>query len=308
MFKNISVIFTVATIVACGMDTQIVNVVDKQNNDSGDVNIDTFEPGDTATDQSDIEDSGSQNIELEGIVGYANYMLQQVACPECVGAAQGISLSFSAEFHQPITDTHTDWIPQPGECVQNLPTTSPSINPIDVGSYINVFGPVHNFTAPKIGNSYQTTSIYETQYDRDSTHVVTSDILIEGFDFSSSRGFDYIEPVEMLYVDMSYAYQAPIYRSGATFYWGPSGSDEKFMVIVAVYTSNGTSLIGYTTCVGEDIGYLTIPGTYLSPYPPGSLVAIHLSRQSVKLVPSYDLGGYIETHMEWEVVGTGYIQ
>jgi hypothetical protein len=307
MFKHMNVIFFIVCIIAgCGMDTQIVKVVEKQNDDTGEQQLDTFVTiDDTSTDHSDTGDSQPA---LEGVVGYANYKLQQIACPECVGSVQGISLNFSAQFHQPISDTHTEWIPNSGECVQNLPIISPSINPIDVGSQITINGPVHSFVAPKVGSTYQTSAIYETQYDRDSVHAVTSNILSDGFEFSSSRGFDYIEPVSMLYVDISYAYQAPIYRSGTTFYWGPSGSEENFMVIVAVYTNNGTSLIGYTTCVSEDVGVLNIPGTYLSSYPPGSLVAIHLSRQHVELVPAYELGGYVEAHMEWEVIGTGYIQ
>ena len=310
MFKFTNLVFMTYFFVACGMDTQIVNVVEKQNNDSGTQSIDSSEP-DVADDVQDPEDDtndDTSNTQLEGVVGYINYSLQQVACPECVGSMQGINLNFSAKFHDPITDSHLEWMPNEGECIQNLQETSPSINPVNVGSQLNVNGPIHSFSAFNNGSQYQTSAIYETQYDRDSSHIVTSSELSSGVQFISSRGFDYIEPVSMLYVDISYAYQAPIYRSGMTFYWGPYGSSESFMVIVAVYTSNGSSLIGWTTCVGADTGSLNIPSTYLSSYPPGSLVAIHLSRQSVQLSESIDLGGYVESHMEWEVVGTGFIQ
>ena len=290
------------SLISCASDAQIVGIVKNQGGeDSAVVNTVDDGPG---------EDSSVDSAELvlEGIVGYTHYSLQQVACPECVGSAQEITLNFSALFHEPITDSHTEWIPSPGTCIQNLQETVPSTNPIDVGAQITITGPVHSFSAQKYGTGYQTSNIYETQYDRDSIHTVGSTVLYDEYEFVSTRGFDYIEPAAMLYVDMSYAYQAPIYRSGASFYWGPSGSEENFMIIVAVYTSNGASLIGYTTCVSQDVGYLTIPSTYLSSYPPGSLVAIHLSRQAIELVPSYDLGGYVESHMEWEVVGTGYIE
>jgi len=288
-------------LLSCAMETQIVGVVDAPD-DTQVTTVDTTVPFDT----SPLVDTSPP--QLEGIVGYANYSLQQIACPECVGASQEISLSFYAEFHDPISEMHTDWIPESGECIQNLQETSPSTNTRDAGSQLNVFGPTHTFSVPRAGNGYQTDNIYETQYDRDGDHTVYSDLLTDGFLFKSSRGFDYVEPVSLLYVDMSYAYQAPIYRSGATFFWGPSGSDEQFMIIVAVYTSTGTSLLGYVVCVGQDTGYMTIPSTYLSSYPPGSLVAVHLSRQSVELSPSQDLGGYIESHMQWEVVGTGHIE
>jgi hypothetical protein len=303
-----SLFLLVCLLMGCASDTQIVGVIKNQTNDSGEGITSTDSDDITDTDEGvDVVDTGD-GVTLEGIVGYTHYFLQQIACPECVGSIQEINVNFSAKFHQPITDSHTSWLPDPGTCVQNLQTTVPSANYIDAGMQLNINGPVHGFIAGKYGNEYYTDNLYETQYDRDGTHTVTSDVLTDGFAFDATRGFDYIEPVEMLYVDMSYAYQAPINRTGTTFYWGPSGSSENFMVIIAVYTSNGSSLIGYTTCMSQDVGYMTVPGSYLSSYPPGSIVAIHLSRQSIKLVPSYELGGYIETHMEWEVIGTGYIQ
>ena len=294
-------------LIGCASDTQIIGVVKQQGDDSASTVVENEETQED-TQSNDTAGTDSEEPVLEGIVGYTHYFFQQIACPGCVGSIQEINISFSAQFHEPITDSHTSWMPSVGECKQNLLTTVPSTNNIDVGSQINVSGPAHSFIAQKYGSEYYTESIYETQYDRDSVYHVTSGILTDGYSFDSTSGFDYIEPYSMLYVDMSYAYQAPISRTGATFYWGPSGSGGNFMIIIAVYTSNGSSLIGHTTCMSQDTGYMTVPGSYLSSYPPGSLVAIHLSRQSVQLVPSYELGGYIETHMEWEVVGTGYIQ
>ena len=43
-------------------------------------------------------------------------------------------------------------------------------------------------------------------------------------------------------------------------------------------------------------------------FPVYSLTAIHLARHRVERVPYQPLGGYIESHMEWEVVGTGYLE
>tara|TARA_Y100000593_G_C4256050_1_gene309708 strand:+ start:315 stop:1172 length:858 start_codon:yes stop_codon:yes gene_type:complete len=285
------------------METQIVGVVNTPESDTNISLVDTAPPVDTSP------TGDTSPPALDGIVGFVNYRLQQIACPECVGASQELNLNFSATFHEPISEMHTDWIPPVGSCVENLQETSPNYSSVDVGSQLLVTGPVHSFSVPRIGSGYyQTDNLYESQYDRDGSHSVYSDNLIDGFTFNSSRGFDYIEPESLLYVDMSYAYQAPIYRSGATFYWGPSGSGEKFMIIVAVYTSNGSALLGYVVCVGEDNGYMTIPSAYLSSYPPGSLAAVHMSRESINLSPAQDLGGYIETHMQWEVIGTGHIE
>ncbi len=283
-------------ICACGMETQIVGAVD---NSSDDTSI-------TITDTTDTSVTAPK---LEGVVGYVNYTFQQIACQNCMGVTQEITLNFTAVFHDAISDTHTSWMPSAGTCIENIIESSPVYVPINVGPTLDVIGPISSFSVSQIGqDTYATSSIYESQYDRDGVHTVYSDVLYDGFMFISSSGFDYVEPASLLYVDMSYAYQAPIYRSGATFYWGPSGSGENFMIIVAVYTSDGSSLLGYVACMDDDVGYMTIPSTYLSSYSQGSLVAIHLSRQSIEMSPSEDLGGYVETHIEWEVVGTGHIE
>ena len=127
-------------------------------------------------------------------------------------------------------------------------------------------------------------------------------------EFTSFHGFDSIEPFELRYVDPSYAFAAPIYRSGATFWWAPYGSNSTFTVMLAVYSPDGSSLLGYVACSGGDSGMMTIPGQYLSSYPTWALVAVHLVRHKIELVPWVEENTYIETHMEWEVVGTGHIE
>jgi len=52
---------------------------------------------------------------------------------------------------------------------------------------------------------------------------------------------------------------------------------------------------------------MTIPSQYLQSYQVGSLAAIHLVRHKIELVETDINNSYMETHMEWEVVGTGTI-
>ena len=306
-------------LVSCGgLDTHIlktggefdsgvsgVSGVSGDIDEDSDIDVDTDVDTDTDADTDSDIDTG---ILLEGIVGYTSFTLRQLACPACMGETREVSVSFYSEFHEPITDSHIAWIPEAGSCRENLYETSPSTNPIDIGERLTVIGPVHSFSVPMSApGTYETSAIYETQYDRDSTFEVSSTVLDDTFRFNSLHGFDYIEPYEMLYVDPSYAYAAPVYRTGTTFMWGPSGSDSEFMIIVAVYTPDGASLLGYVTCVGLDTGLMTIPSAYLSSYPPGAITAIHMSREKLDESPFYGLGGYVETHVGWEVVGTGYI-
>ena len=80
------------------------------------------------------------------------------------------------------------------------------------------------------------------------------------------------------------------------------------MVLMAIYSSDGSQLLGYAACTGPDQGFLTFPGSVLQSFPSQSLVLIHLSRHSIEMIPYEPMGSYIEAHMEWEVVGTGYLQ
>ena len=242
-----------------------------------------------------------------GITGYSYLHLRQVACPACMGESQEITITFSAEFHQPSSDGHVDWLPQVGQCTTNLIGTDPSTIPINVGSSIMVNNPSHSFSVPAMGEGfYWTTSIWESQLQRDAFYTVQTEA--GSYGFFSSHGFDFIEPYTMLFVDPSYAFQAPISRSGATFTWGPTSTDSTFMINVVVYSSDGSQLLGYVACSGQDNGSMTIPAQYLQSYPAGSLVAIHLSRHKVDLVETDINNSYMQSHMEWEVVGTGFIQ
>ena len=80
------------------------------------------------------------------------------------------------------------------------------------------------------------------------------------------------------------------------------------MITVAVYSWDGSQFLGRVDCVDEDSGYMSIPGSYFQQFPPGSLAAVHLNRHKIELVETDINNSFIETHTEWEVVGTGHIE
>ena len=289
-------------ILACSQDVSIMKLQeDTEIIDTGTSIVDTEEPLEPSTEPDPT------TTELNGNVGYINYYLRQVACPACVGEPQEITVEFIAKFFENTTASHTEWIPAIGTCTDQLLITVPSTNPVDMGQSINVKGSPNQFVAYKQGTEYFA-NVYESMYDRDSNHTVEFSAGQESFDFMSIRGFDTLEPYTMLYVDPSYAFAAPIYRSGMTFSWTPYGSDSNFMITIAVYTPDGSQLLGYVACTAPDQGFMTIPGQELQQYPSWSLAAIHLARHRVERVPYQPLGGYVESHMEWEVVGTGHLE
>lgn len=291
---------TILFLLSCASDVSIMKRYETE--DTSPVVVDSAEPStEPATEPTDEPQPN------EGITGYTYLHLRQVACPACVGETQEIRINFQAEFHQPISDNHTDWVLQEGQCATSLIGSDPSTIPESVGSSISINNPMHSFVAPTIGQGfYQTQNIWESQLQRDAIYEVFTDA--GSYSFISSHGFDYIEPYAMLYVDPSYAFSAPIYRSGASFSWGPTSPNSTFVITVQVFSWDGSQMLGLVSCAGPDNGFMTIPTQYLQSYPPNSLVAIYLSRHKIELSETDINNSYIETHMEWEVVGTGYIQ
>jgi len=267
----------------------------------------TIDTSSLVVDTGVFEPSTEPSEERSGITGYNYLHLRQIACPACVGESQEITITLQLEFHQPISDGYTDWIPAPGQCTANLFGISPSVIPISVGSSVMVNNSSHSFSVPATGEGfYSTTNIWESQLQRDALYSVQTEV--GAYSFLSSHGFDFIEPYTMLWVDPLYAFDAPIYQSGATFTWGPTSTDSTFLVTLAVYSADGTQMLGYVACSGEDSGSLTVPGQYLQSYPVSSLVAIHLARHRVELVETDINNSYVQTHTEWEVIGTGHIE
>lgn len=273
--------------------------------DTGNSVVDTDEP---STEPSS-EPSEPSTEPMEGIGGYVHYHLRQVACLACMGETNEITVEFNARFHEKIYDTYTRHVPPQGQCSQNITEIVPSVQLMDMGSEIKARSGNTTLNAYKTTDgSYLGTWYTDSIYIRDSIHTISREDDYDFAEFLSFHGFDSIEPFELRYVDPSYAFAAPIYRTGATFWWAPYGSNSTFTVMLAVYSPDGASLLGYVACSGGDSGMMTIPGQYLSSYPTWALVAVHLIRHKIELVPWVEQNTYIETHMEWEVVGTGHIE
>lgn len=298
---------------SCGHDIQI----SKRNDDTGD-NVSILD--DTDTEQQSLLNDSENNESIPsidtsvdpnaGITGYTNYKFQQIACPVCLGAAQEINIYFSAEFHEPITNGHTEWLPEVGTCVENIYSTAPSTNSIDVGYTLTVNSNSHTFYAPSITSGYYyTDSIWDVEYQRDSDYTVETEM--GTYQFMSGHGFDFIEPYTLLWIDPSYAYETVISNDpvGYTmFSWGPTSSDFFFTITVTVYSWDGRQYLGRVDCAGEDSGYMIMPGIHFQAYPDGSLTAVYLTRRKIELVETDINNSHIEYHTEWEVVGTGHIE
>lgn len=277
-----------------------------------DTNIEDTDTDDTTTDTNSSDTS--IQTDLSQTVGYVELGLMQASCPYCLGLQQEINITSYARFHQATGANHTSWLPQTDGCRDYYETTVSSPN-VDVGQFVtlqNNFG--DNFTLNQTYDStgvvYENGYLMESSFRRNTPHTLTVQNKTANNAIETLRGFDFIEPYSMLYVDPSYAFQAPITRFGDnTFTWGPSGDANSFFTIhVSVYSNDGSYYYGTVICRAPDVGYMTIPGSYFSQYQPGNLTSIHLMRHRIFINQYENFGGTIEGYSWWEVIGTGYIQ
>jgi len=276
---------------------------------------------DTASDT--VMDTGSPvDPPDEAIGGYLKYSLSQVACPTCFNELREVDVRMESLFHRPILGSWTTALPERGHCVSNYNQAyPPDLAQVSVGTQIDFTGGWSSGAMQSQGivspSSYRYTTGYmdEANYNRDTTHdlyLTDNKVLIEDA-FTSIHGFDYIEPYELLWVDPSYAFAVTLFRSGMSFSWGPNGSDDDFMIMVATYNPTSGVYLGNIACMGADSGNMHIPAEYASKLPSGALASVHFQRHRVSKFafdhfPSYDFNVSIETHMFWEAVGTGYIE
>ena len=293
-----------AFLLACASDIAIITKQATPLDTSDPTVVDSSDPDPSA--EPATEPSSEPSSELNGTVGLVVYELEQVACPACMGVPQEITISFDAKFHSRMNEQHMTWVPENGTCVQNLNYTTINVSPINIGQSLTVQGGQTNFNPYFNGSSYYG-SHQEPQYSRDT---LLSVIATDGsaFQLMSLHGFDTIEPWEMRYVDPSYAFAAVVSKNGTNFSWAPFGSNSLLNITIAVYSQDGSQLLGYVSCTSNDTGNFMMPGSYFQGFPTWSLTAIHMTRVSHQRVPYEALGGYVDAQVEWSVVGTGHIE
>jgi len=274
---------------------------------------DTDEETSSDTNTPDSADDSPQT-DLSQTVGYVEMGLMQASCPYCLGVPQEINITSFARFHQPTGASHTSWLPQVDGCRDYYETSVSSPN-IDLGQFVtlqNNFGDniTLNQTYDATGVAYQGGYLMESNFRRNTAHTLNAQGKIASDVLETLRGFDFIEPYSMLYVDPSYAFQAPINRNGNNvFTWGPSGDSNSFFTIhISVYSNDGSYYYGTVICRAPDTGTMSIPGTYFNQYQSGNLTSIHLMRHKIYMKQYQEFGGTIEGYSWWEVIGTGYIQ
>ena len=299
---------TLLLCLSCASDIAIITTEQKGYDDTAEA-IGVGEPADDPWNPDDTdpqEPAGEPSSEMtELTIGFAEMSLTQIACPACMGVTNEFDIYANLKLHQPTSGGYTEWLTPVGTCVTQELGAYVSSTPITITGSA-AFNSIQLF--PSGAAEWSNTNLYEYQIERRTQVYVSTDAGSIPNAFETLEGFDDIQPWELRYVDPSYAFAAVVSKQGTTFSWQPVIPDAQFEILIAVYSPDGSQLLGMVSCMENDVGYLTVPGSYFQSYPYNALTAIYLSRHRVDRRPAPEFNGYLESHMVWTVLGTGHIE
>ena len=289
----------------CSSDIAIITREEKQQ-DTSDIIVTTEASVEPSSEEPSYEPSTEPSDEMtELTIGFAEISLTQIACPACMGVQNEFDIYANLKLHQPTSGGYSEQLTPVGTCVTQELGAYVSSTPLSMAGTAS-FNSIQLF--PSGPAEWSNTSLYEYQIERRTEVYVSTEAGSISNAFETLEGFDNIEPWELRYLDPSYAFAAVVSKQGTTFTWQPSIPDAQFEILIAVYSPDGSQLLGMVSCMENDVGYLTVPGNYFQSYPYNALTAIYLSRHRVDRRPAPEFNGYLESHMVWTVLGTGHIE
>lgn len=243
--------------------------------------------------------------------GVVEMALVQVACPSCLGYTETVNAWANAAFHAPTAASWLDWLPAEGSCAANPGGGSPASTFLDGGEWLYLTSGSVSIGLRESDGVYVASSIDEGDWVRNASWDLS---LAEGGPdldafavddaLQTPESISAVEPSDMLYTTPQSAFAARVRASNARFTWSPPGGDGQFLVIVDVYSPQG-SFLDEVVCVGPDNGALTVPSGYLSGYPNQSLLVIGMYRLLASAFVRPDDGSDVDTMVTFGVMGTG---
>jgi hypothetical protein len=268
----------------------------------------------------DTDDTGAG---IDGVGGVVEFSHLQVACTACFGTTSPQVYAFAA-FHQPVQSTWTGWLPDPGACVANPSNSAPTSSFLDLGANIHLTAGSRSLTLTRTtveGDvQYDAGSLTDSDFQRNTAYDLEAadggvwgpftvvDAVTTGQMITS------ISPEELLFVsaptwlggtcNRNCAFDAVLSRAGATFTYSPYGGTGTFVVLLGLYDGTSGQAIGSILCRDYDNGSISVPASYLSAYPRGTLAAVYLYRYLIVWTPNSAAGSYLESVVSIGVLGT----
>jgi len=295
--------YVFALLLSCSSDIAIITKQEKASDTAPPVVTDTS-PEDTNNPQEpDSSEPASEMTDLT--IGFAEMSLTQIACPACMGVSYEFDISATLKLHEPTTGGYTNELTPVGTCQTQQLGSYVSSTPLQVSGTAS-FNSIQLYPAGQA--EWAASNLQEYEIPRRQPITVATDIGMIPDAFETLEGFDDIQPWELRYVDPSYAFAAVVSKQGTTFTWYPIISGTQFEVLVVVYSPDGSQILGLVTCMENDVGYLTVPGSFFASYPYYSLAAVYLTRHRIDRRPAEDFNGWLESHQTWTVLGTAHIE
>ncbi len=290
-----------ASMIGCGSDIAIITTEKRPIDTSVSTIDETGEP----TSQSEEPSSEPASEMTDLTIGFAEISLTQIACPACMGVSSEFDISASLKLHQPTTGGYNDMLVPVGTCVTQELGSYVSSTPLAISGTAS-FNSIQLY--PSGQAEWTASNLQEFQIPRREPITVVTDAGIIPNAFETLEGFDDIQPWELRYVDPSYAFAAVVSKQGTTFTWYPVITGAQFEVMVVVYSPDGSQILGLVSCMENDVGYITVPGSYFQAYPTWALAAVYLTRHRTDRQPAFEFNGYLESHQTWTVLGTAHIE
>ena len=287
--------------IGCGSDIAIITTEKRPIDTSVSTIDETGEP--TSQPEEPSSEPASEMTDLT--IGFAEISLTQIACPACMGVSSEFDISASLKLHQPTTGGYNDMLVPVGTCVTQELGSYVSSTPLAISGTAS-FNSIQLY--PSGQAEWTASNLQEFQIPRREPITVVTDAGIIPNAFETLEGFDDIQPWELRYVDPSYAFAAVVSKQGTTFTWYPLITGAQFEVMVVVYSPDGSQILGLVSCMENDVGYITIPGSYFQAYPTWALAAVYLTRHRTDRQPAFEFNGYLESHQTWTVLGTAHIE
>ena len=287
-------ILILLTVLSCTTDVSIM-----KTDESDTHNIQTI------NDSGVLSEPSSESQMTDLTIGFSSIHFRQIACPACVGEPGEFDITADLNLHHPTAGNYLEHLTPIGTCSGDVYDTHVSTQPL-VATAIAMFNSIS--LTPSANGHWSNAAIYEHQYERNTVYNIATEHGAIEHAFKTIEGFDAINPYTLLWVDPSYAFETVISKSGTTFSWLPILPNTQFEIIVAVYSPDGSQFLGAVSCMNDDVGSMLIPGSYISSYPYWSLAAVHFIRHKTDIVEASQFNGYLQSHMQWEVVGTGHVE
>jgi len=292
----------VGFLISCGGDILISSKYEEKSNDSS-VSEDPVPTPNYEPTGNPADEPSNEMTDLS--VGIAMIHFRQIACPACMGAYGEFEISAELKMHQPTSGDYFQYMTPAGTCTTQLLESYVSSQPLP-STQTAMFNSI--VLSPSGQGQWTNNYLYEYQIQRQTPHTITTENGTIPNAFVTIEGFDDIQPYTLLWVDPSYAFDAVISKNGTTFSWYPVLPLDYFEIIVAVYSPDGSQFLGAVSCLEHDTGYMWVPGDYFQQFPYWSLTAVHLIRHRIASTMAPQFNGHIDSHMIWEVVGTGHVE